>query len=93
MEILTIVNPLLSSISIGDGQEFRVADMFAIRSRVNLLVFAACLSGFGKVIGGSDVLGFLSCRIKHWLSGIYWIPLEGQRLWLHDNHGHCSIGI
>lgn len=51
-------NPLLSCISIGDGQEFRVADMSAIRSRVNLLVFAACLSGIGKVIGGSDVLGF-----------------------------------
>ncbi|KAJ5304316.1 uncharacterized protein N7443_003976 [Penicillium atrosanguineum] len=51
-------NPLLSSISIGDGQEFRVADMSAIRSRVNLLVFAACLSGFGKATTGSDVLGF-----------------------------------
>jgi Uncharacterized protein conserved in bacteria len=51
-------NPLLSSISIGNGQEFRVADMSAIRSRVNLLVFAACLSGFGKATIGSDVLGF-----------------------------------
>ncbi|KAJ5689391.1 hypothetical protein N7462_003783 [Penicillium macrosclerotiorum] len=51
-------NPLLSSISIGDGEQFRVADMFAIRSRVNLLVFAACLSGLGKATIGSEVLGF-----------------------------------
>ena len=51
-------NPLLSSISIRDGQDFRVADMSAVRSRVNLLVFAACLSGFGKATLGSEVLGF-----------------------------------
>ncbi|KAJ6110314.1 hypothetical protein N7486_002549 [Penicillium sp. IBT 16267x] len=51
-------NPLLSSISIGQGQEFRVVDMSAIRSNVNLLVFAACLSGFGKATIGSEVLGF-----------------------------------
>ncbi|KAJ5995255.1 hypothetical protein N7481_002232 [Penicillium waksmanii] len=51
-------NPLLSSISIGHGQDFRVVDMSATRSRVNLLVFAACLSGFGKATIGSEVLGF-----------------------------------
>ncbi|KAJ5280213.1 hypothetical protein N7478_005585 [Penicillium angulare] len=51
-------NPLLSSISIGHGQEFRVVDMSAIKSNVNLLVFAACLSGFGKATIGSEVLGF-----------------------------------
>ncbi|KAJ5735709.1 uncharacterized protein N7483_000834 [Penicillium malachiteum] len=51
-------NPLLSSISIGQGQEFRVLDMSAIQSNVNLLVFAACLSGFGKATIGSEVLGF-----------------------------------
>lgn len=51
-------NPLLSHISIGQGQEFRVVDMSAIRSNVNLLVFAACLSGFGKATIGSEVLGF-----------------------------------
>lgn len=51
-------NPLLSSISIGDGQEFRVIDMSAIRSNVNLLVFAACLSGLGKTSFGNEVLGF-----------------------------------
>lgn len=51
-------SPLLSSISIGDGQEFRVVDMSATRSTVNLLVFAACLSGFGKATIGSEVLGF-----------------------------------
>jgi CHAT domain-containing protein len=51
-------NPLLSSISIGQGQEFRVVDMSAIQSKVNLLVFAACLSGFGKATIGSEVLGF-----------------------------------
>ncbi|KAJ5723747.1 hypothetical protein N7488_001782 [Penicillium malachiteum] len=51
-------NPLLSSISIGQGQEFRVVDMSAIQSNVNLLVFAACLSGFGKATLGSEVLGF-----------------------------------
>src|SRR4051812_36474563 len=41
-------NPLLSSISIGHGQDFRVLDMSAVRSNVILLVFAACLSGLGK---------------------------------------------
>lgn len=51
-------NPLLSSISLGQGQEFRVVDMSAIQSNVNLLVFAACLSGFGKATIGSEVLGF-----------------------------------
>ncbi|KAJ5238958.1 hypothetical protein N7468_003577 [Penicillium chermesinum] len=51
-------NPLLSSISIGPGQEFRVIDMSAIRSNVHLLVFAACLSGLGKATTGSEVLGF-----------------------------------
>ncbi|KAJ5894517.1 hypothetical protein N7495_006208 [Penicillium taxi] len=51
-------SPLLSSISIGDGQEFRVADMSAIKSKVNLLVFAACLSGLGKATIGNEVLGF-----------------------------------
>jgi CHAT domain-containing protein len=51
-------NPLLSSISIGQGQEFRVVDMSTIQSNVNLLVFAACLSGFGKATIGSEVLGF-----------------------------------
>ncbi|KAJ5109324.1 hypothetical protein N7456_005999 [Penicillium angulare] len=51
-------NPLLSSISIGHGQEFRVVDMSAIKSNVNLLVFAACLSGFGRSTIGSEVLGF-----------------------------------
>lgn len=51
-------NPLLSSISIGDGQEFRVIDMSAIRSSVHLLVFAACLSGLGKATFSSEVLGF-----------------------------------
>ncbi|KAJ5536588.1 hypothetical protein N7513_009774 [Penicillium frequentans] len=51
-------NPLLSHISIGQGQEFRVVDMSAIRSNVNLLVFAACLSGLGKATIGSEVLGF-----------------------------------
>jgi CHAT domain-containing protein len=51
-------NPLLSSISIGHGQDFRVVDMSATRSSVNLLVFAACLSGFGKATIGSEVLGF-----------------------------------
>ncbi|KAJ5620187.1 hypothetical protein N7510_004171 [Penicillium lagena] len=51
-------NPLLSSISIGQGQDFRVVDMSTIRSNVNLLVFAACLSGFGRATIGSEVLGF-----------------------------------
>lgn len=51
-------NPLLSSISIGHGQEFRVIDMSAIRSSVHLLVFAACLSGLGKATFSSEVLGF-----------------------------------
>ncbi|KAL4976645.1 CHAT domain-containing protein [Aspergillus desertorum] len=51
-------NPLLSSISIGDGQEFRVIDMSTVRSSVQLLVFAACLSGLGKATIGSEVLGF-----------------------------------
>ncbi|KAJ5647309.1 hypothetical protein N7490_003681 [Penicillium lividum] len=51
-------NPLLSSISIGQGQEFRVVDMSTIHSKVNLLVFAACLSGLGKATIGSEVLGF-----------------------------------
>lgn len=51
-------NPLLSSISIGQDQEFRVVDMSAIRSNVHLLVFAACLSGLGKATIGSEVLGF-----------------------------------
>ncbi|KAJ5948917.1 hypothetical protein N7454_002224 [Penicillium verhagenii] len=51
-------NPLLSSISIGQGQDFRVVDMSAIQSNVNLLVFAACLSGMGKATIGSEVLGF-----------------------------------
>ncbi|KAJ5759830.1 hypothetical protein N7520_006986 [Penicillium odoratum] len=55
-------NPLLSSISIGQGQEFRVVDMSAIQSNVNLLVFAACLSGLGKATigmgcGGSHASG------------------------------------
>ncbi|PYH99985.1 hypothetical protein BO71DRAFT_341987 [Aspergillus ellipticus CBS 707.79] len=50
-------NPLLSSISI--GEDFRVLDLSAIHSNVNLLVFAACLSGLGKAaFGGSDLLGF-----------------------------------
>lgn len=49
-------NPLLSSISI--GEEFRVIDMSPIRSRANLIVFAACLSGLGKATAGNDVLGF-----------------------------------
>ncbi|KAJ5573867.1 uncharacterized protein N7459_008294 [Penicillium hispanicum] len=56
--VINVRNPLLSSISIGKGQEFRVADMAAIQSNVNLLVFAACLSGFGKATIGSEVLGF-----------------------------------
>jgi CHAT domain-containing protein len=51
-------NPLLSSISIGEGQEFRVIDMSAIRSSVHLLVFAACLSGLGKATLSNEVLGF-----------------------------------
>jgi CHAT domain-containing protein len=51
-------NPLLSSISIGHGQDFRVLDMSAVRSNVSLLVFAACLSGLGKASVGSEVLGF-----------------------------------
>jgi CHAT domain-containing protein len=51
-------NPLLSSISIGGGQEFRVIDMSTVRSSVHLLVFAACLSGLGKATIGSEVLGF-----------------------------------
>ncbi|KAJ5495197.1 hypothetical protein N7539_000313 [Penicillium diatomitis] len=50
--------PLLSSISIGDGEPFRVIDMSAIRSNVHLLVFAACLSGLGKATFTSEVLGF-----------------------------------
>ncbi|KAL4742390.1 CHAT domain-containing protein [Aspergillus similis] len=50
--------PLLSSISIGNGQEFRVIDMSTVRSSVHLLVFAACLSGLGKATIGSEVLGF-----------------------------------
>lgn len=52
-------DPLLSSISIGQGQGFRVVDMSTIRSNVNVLVFAACLSGFGKATIGKEVLGFL----------------------------------
>jgi CHAT domain-containing protein len=51
-------NPLLSSISIGHGQDFRVLDMSAVRSNVSLLVFAACLSGLGKATISSEVLGF-----------------------------------
>lgn len=58
-------NPLLSSISIGEGQDFRVADMSTIRSRVNLLVFAACLSGLGRATIGSDVLGFSHVTLGH----------------------------
>ncbi|GIK00931.1 hypothetical protein Aspvir_004961 [Aspergillus viridinutans] len=49
-------NPLLSSISI--GEDFRVLDMSTIKSNVNLLVFAACLSGLGRATTGSEVLGF-----------------------------------
>ncbi|KAF7164861.1 hypothetical protein CNMCM5623_009288 [Aspergillus felis] len=49
-------NPLLSSISI--GEDFRVLDMSTIKTNVNLLVFAACLSGLGKATTGSDILGF-----------------------------------
>ncbi|KAJ5757758.1 uncharacterized protein N7511_006452 [Penicillium nucicola] len=51
-------NPLLSSISLAHGQDFRVLDMSAVRSNVSLLVFAACLSGLGKASIGSEVLGF-----------------------------------
>ncbi|KAJ6098780.1 hypothetical protein N7467_000315 [Penicillium canescens] len=51
-------SPLLSSISIGHGQDFRVLDMSAVRSNVSLLVFAACLSGLGKATISSEVLGF-----------------------------------
>ncbi|KAJ6033119.1 hypothetical protein N7444_010890 [Penicillium canescens] len=51
-------NPLLSSISIGHGQDFRVLDMSAVRSNVSLLVFAACQSGLGKATVSSEVLGF-----------------------------------
>jgi CHAT domain-containing protein len=51
-------NPLLSSISIGQGQDFRVLDMSSIHSKVSLLVFAACLSGLGKATTGNEVLGF-----------------------------------
>lgn len=51
-------NPLLSSISISDGQEFRVIDMSTVRSSVHLLIFAACLSGLGKATVCSEVLGF-----------------------------------
>ncbi|KAG2026263.1 hypothetical protein GB937_001771 [Aspergillus fischeri] len=49
-------NPLLSSISI--GEDFRVLDMSTIRTKANLLVFAACLSGLGRATTGSEVLGF-----------------------------------
>ncbi|RHZ61825.1 CHAT domain-containing protein [Aspergillus thermomutatus] len=49
-------NPLLSSISI--GEDFRVLDMSTIKTNVNLLVFAACLSGLGRATTGSEVLGF-----------------------------------
>jgi CHAT domain-containing protein len=49
-------NPLLSSISI--GEDFRVLDMSTIKTNVNLLVFAACLSGLGRATTGSDILGF-----------------------------------
>ena len=50
--------PLLSSISIGEADQFRVIDMSAIHSNVHLLVFAACLSGLGKATFTSEVLGF-----------------------------------
>lgn len=49
-------NPLLSAISIGEA--FRVLDMATIKSNINLLVFAACLSGLGRATTGSEVLGF-----------------------------------
>ncbi|KAF4189667.1 hypothetical protein CNMCM7927_007351 [Aspergillus lentulus] len=49
-------NPLLSSISI--GEDFRVLDMSTVKCNVNLLVFAACLSGLGRATTGSEVLGF-----------------------------------
>jgi CHAT domain-containing protein len=50
--------PLLPSISIDHGQDFRVLDMSAVRSNVSLLVFAACLSGLAKATTSSEVLGF-----------------------------------
>ncbi|KAJ6022062.1 hypothetical protein N7540_007566 [Penicillium herquei] len=68
-------SPLLSSISIGQGQEFRVLDMSAIQSNVNLLVFAACLSGFGKATIGSEVLGFshvvLSTGVQAYIGSLW----------------------
>ncbi|KAJ5665315.1 uncharacterized protein N7477_007763 [Penicillium maclennaniae] len=87
-------NPLLSSISIGEGQEFRVADMLAIRSRVNLLVFAACLSGFGKATRGSDVLGFshvvLSTGCQAYIGSLWKVSDFGSMVIMTLFYGHLK---
>jgi CHAT domain-containing protein len=87
-------NPLLSSISIGDGQEFRVIDMSAIRSSVHLLVFAACLSGLGKSTFGSEVLGFshvvLSTGCQAYIGSLWKVSDFGSMLIMTLFYRHLS---
>lgn len=77
-------NPLLSSISIGDGQDFRVIDMSAVRSSAHLLVFAACLSGLGKATFSSEVLGFshvvLSSGCRAYIGSLWKVSDFGSML-------------
>lgn len=94
-------NPLLSSISIGDGQDFRVADMSTIRSRVNLLVFAACLSGLGKATISSEVLGFshvvLSSGCQAYIGSLWEVSDFGTMLIMTFFYRHLknqpSLGV
>lgn len=87
-------NPLLSSISIGQGQEFRVVDMSAIRSSVHLLVFAACLSGLGKATIGSEVLGFshivLSSGCQAFIGSLWEVRDFGSMLIMTLFYRHLS---
>jgi CHAT domain-containing protein len=49
-------SPWLSYISL--EQRLRVQDLFHMRARAQLIVFAACLTGLGKATFSNDVLGF-----------------------------------
>ena len=87
-------SPLLSSISIGQGQEFRVVDMSAIQSKANLLVFAACLSGFGKATTGSEVLGFshvvLSTGCQAYIGSLWEVSDFGSMLLMTRFYEHLK---
>lgn len=87
-------SPLLSSISIGQGQEFRVVDMSVIQSKANLLVFAACLSGFGKATTGSEVLGFshvvLSTGCQAYIGSLWEVSDFGSMLLMTRFYEHLK---